>query len=148
MPKERGKERRLAAILAAALLSSDTNEIVRDISDFLAAARANAADDFGQTAKEKIYLLGYVTGVVEHWAELRRSLEDRFLDYLSAVLKETGVLADDEVSQMVSEFDDLSADTCFGIARAYGRNDPVEWEKQGDSYLPIGLGQFTSLAAG
>ena len=131
---------------AAALLSSDTDEIVREISDFLAAARANAADEFGQTAKEKIYLLGYVTGVVEHWAELRRSLEDRFLDYLGAVLKETGVLADDEVSQMVSEFDDLSADTCFGIARAYGRNDPVQWDKQGDKYLPIGLGQFNSLA--
>ncbi len=133
---------------AVALLSSDTDEIVREISDFLAAARANAADEFGQTVKEKIYLLGYVTGVVEHWAELRRSLEDRFLDYLGAVLRETGILADDEVSQMVCEFDDLSVDTCFGIARAYGRDDPVQWDKQGDNFLPIGLGQFNPLAAG
>ncbi len=79
---------------------------------------------------------------------MRSSLEDRFLDYLGAVLRETGILADAEVSQMVSEFNDLSADTYFGIARAYGRNDPVQWDKQGDNYLPIGLGQFNPLAAG
>ncbi len=72
---------------AASLLSSDTDEIVREISDFLAAARANAADDFGQTVQEKTYLLGYVAGVVEHWSEIRSSLEGRFLDYLGAVLR-------------------------------------------------------------
>ena len=132
----------------AAILSSETDEIVREISDFLSAARANAVDDFGQTVKEKIYLLGYVTGVVEHWAELRSALKDRFLDYLGAVLRETDVLTDAEVSQMVSGFNDLSADTYFAIARAHGRNDPVQWDRQGDSYLPIGLGQFTPLAGG
>ena len=134
--------------VANALLSSETDETVREISEFLSAARANAADDFGQTVKEKTYLLGYVTGVVEHWAELRSSLENRFLDYLGAVLRETGVLADDEVSEMISGFEDLSADNYFGIARAYGRNDPAQRESQGDDYLPIGLGQFNSLAAG
>ena len=131
-----------------ARLSSETNETVREISEFLTAARANAADEFGQTVKEKIYLLGYVTGVVEHWSEMRNSLENRFLDYLGAILRETGVLADDEVSEMVSGFDDLSADTDFGIARAYGRSDPAQREKQGDDYQPIGLGQFNPLAAG
>ena len=134
--------------VAQAQLSSENDETVREISEFLAAARANAADDFGQTVQEKTYLLGYVTGVVEHWSELRKSLGSRFLDYLGAVLRETGVLADDEVSQMVSGFNDLSADTYFGIARAYGRNDPAQKENQGDDYLPIGLGQFNPLAGG
>jgi DNA-binding response OmpR family regulator len=134
--------------VANALLSSETDETVREISEFLAAARANAADGFGRTVEEKTYLLGYATGVVEHWSEIRSSLEGRFLDYLGAVLRETGVLADDEISQMVSGFDDLSADTYFGIARAYGRNDPAQRENQGDDYLPIGLGQFNPLAAG
>lgn len=127
-------------------LSSETDDTVREISEFLKVARANAADNFGQTVKEKLYLLGYVTGVVEHWAQLRSALEDRFLDYLSAVLKEMGILADDEVSQMVSGFDDLSADTYFGIARAHGRNDPAQWESKGADYLPVGLGQFNLLA--
>ncbi len=130
------------------LLSSETDETVREISEFLSAARANAADNFGQTVKEKIYLLGYVTGVVEHWAELRSSLENRFLDYLGAVLRETGVLAGDEVSQMVFEFNDLSADIYFMLARVYGRNDPVRWKSQCENFLPMGLGQFEQLAEG
>ncbi len=130
----------------AALLSSETDEYVREISKFLATARANAADDFGQTVKEKLYLLGYVTGVVEYWSQLCTNLENRFLDYLSAVLRETGVLADDEVSQMISGFDDLSADTNFGIARAHGRNDPAQRATKGSDYIPIGLGQFNLFA--
>ncbi len=133
---------------ATVLLSSETDETVREISEFLSAARANAADNFGQTVKEKIYLLGYVTGVVEHWAELCSSLENRFLDYLGAVLRETGVLAGDEVSQMVFEFNDLSADTYFRVARVYGRNDPVRCKSQCENFLPMGLGQFEQLAEG
>lgn len=134
--------------VVAARLSSETDETVREISEFLSAARANATDDFGRTLHEKTYLLGYATGIVEHWSELREPLKGRFLDYLGAVLRETGVLADDEVSQMVSGFDDLSADTYFEIARAYGRNDPAQRAKQGDDYAPIGLSQFIPLATG
>lgn len=131
---------------SAVALSSATNVTVREISEFLRVARSNAADDFGQTVTEKLYLLGYATGVVEHWAQLRTNLTNRFLDYLSAVLKETGILADDEVSQMISGFEDLSADTYFGIARAHGRNDPAQRENQGADYLPVGLGQFNLFA--
>ena len=70
------------------------------------------------------------------------SLEDRFPDYLGAVLRETGVLADDEVSLMVSGFDELSADTFFGIARAHGHNDQAQRQSQGKDYTPVGLGLF------
>ncbi len=124
------------------LLSSETDESVRAITEFLKIARANATDDFGQTEKQKLYFLGYATGVVEHWTQLRRSVEDRFLDYLGAVLRETGVLADDEVSQMVSRFDEISADTFFDIARAHGRNDPAQRQSKGKDYTPVGFGRF------
>jgi DNA-binding response OmpR family regulator len=134
--------------VSAALLSSETDEAVREISEFLNVARANTADDFGQTVKEKLYLLGYVTGVVDHWAQICINLENRFLDYLSAVLKETGVLADDEVSKMISGFDDLSAEPCFGIARAHGRNDPAQRQIKGEAFAPIGLSQFSLIAEG
>jgi DNA-binding response OmpR family regulator len=130
-----------------ARLCSETDESVREISHFLAEARSHAGDDFGKTVKEKLFLLGYVTGVVEHWAQLRGALEKRFFDYLSAVLRETGVLEDEEVFEMVSGFDELSADTSFGIARAHGRNDPAQRESQGEGYIPIGLRQFNLLAA-
>ena len=49
---------------------------------------------------------------------------------------------------MVSGLNDLSADTYFGIARTYGRDDPVQWKSQGNNYLPIGLGEFKQLAEG
>ncbi len=133
---------------AGAPLCSEIDEGVREISQFLAEARSHAADDFGKTVKEKLFLLGYVTGVVEHWAQLGGALEKRFFNCLSAVLKETGVLEYDQVFTMISGFDELSADTFFGIARAYGRNDPAQRESQGEGYLPIGLKQFDLLAAG
>ncbi len=131
---------------AAAALSSETDESVREIAEFLCEARAQASDEFGKTVKEKLYLLGYATGVVEHWAQLRGALDERFFDYLSAVLREAGFLADDEVFEMVSEFDEISADTSFGIARAHGRNDPVQRQSKGKDYFPIGLSQFDLLA--
>ncbi len=131
---------------AAAVLTSETDESVREIAEFLCEARAQASDEFGRTVKEKLYLLGYATGVVEHWAQRRGTLEDRFFDYLSAVLREAGFLADDEVFEMVSEFDEISADTSFGIARAHGRNDPVQRLSKGKDYFPIGLSQFDLLA--
>lgn len=146
------RERVLADVVAevnrdddAFELSSQTDETVREISEFLSKARANAGDNFGKTVKEKLYLLGYVTGVVEHWAELRKALADKFFDYLSAVLRETNVLAADEISEMVAKFEELSTDTCFGIARAYGRNDPVRGEGQGEEGAPVGLSQYAVL---
>jgi DNA-binding response OmpR family regulator len=132
---------------AAVPLSSETDESVREISEFLREARVNAAEGFGQTVEEKLYLLGYTTGVVEHWARLRNALEERFFDYLGAALNETGILESDEVSEMLSGFDDLSADTCFGIARAHGLNDPAQRQNKGKDFAPIGLGQFQLLAA-
>ena len=131
---------------AAVPLSSETDMNVFDISKFLGEARAHAAEGFGKTMKEEFYLLGYVTGVVEHWAQSRSALEERFFDYLSAVLNETGVLTNDEVSEMLSGFDDFSADTFFGIARAHGRNDPAQRQCKGKDFAPAGLAQFQALA--
>ncbi len=128
-------------------LSSQTDETVREISEFLRKAQANAGDNFGKTVKEKLYLLGYVTGVVEHWAELQQVLVDQFFEYLSAVLRETNVLAADEITEMVARFEELSTDTCFGIARKYGRDDPVRGEDQGEEYTPVGLSQFAILGS-
>ncbi len=135
-------ERRIAMHEEQFELSSETDETVREISEFLRKAQANAEDNFGKTVKEKLYLLGYVTGVVEHWAELRKALADQFFDYLRAVLRETNVLATDEISEMVAKFEELSTDPCFGIARTHGRNDPARGEDQGEESAPTGLRKF------
>ena len=128
-------------------LSSETDETVREISEFLRRAQANAEDNFGKTVKEKLYLLGYVTGVVEHWAELRKALGEQFFEYLSAVLRETNVLAADEITEMVARFEELSTDPDFGIARKYGRNDPVRGEDQDKECAPAGLSKFAVVCS-
>jgi hypothetical protein len=129
-----------------ASLSSETDESVRDISEFLREARANASVGFGRTLNEKLYLFGYVTGIVEHWAQSSSVLDERFFDYLSAILNETDILEADEVSEMISEFAHLSDDTCFGIGRAHGRNDSAQRQIKGKDFPPIGLEQFQLLA--
>jgi CheY-like chemotaxis protein len=129
-------------VAGAAPLSGEADESVREISEFIAQVRANVRDDFGITAEEKCYLLGYVTGVVEHWAQMRGAVESRFVDYLKAVLTELGILADDEVTTLVSGLNELSADTSFGVARAHGRNDPAQRLSRGMDFAPIGLSQF------
>ena len=88
-----------------------------------------------------------MTGVVEHWAELRKALGDQFFEYLSAVLRETNVLAADEITEMVAKFEELSTDPDFGIARKYGRNDPVRGEDQDEECAPAGLSKFAVVCS-
>ena len=98
-----------------------------------------AAEGFGKTVEEKVYLLGYVTGVVEQWSTLRAPQEERFFDRLSAVLHETGILTYRETREIVTGFEEIAADTGFAIARTHGRNDTVQRQCKGDDYAPVGL---------
>ena len=124
------------------VLSSENNEDVRAISAFVAEARALAGEPFGKTVPEKLHLIGYVTGVVEHWTEATGTMDKNFTDYLRGVLRETGILTSMEVAEMVTAFDELSKDRNFTNGREYGRNDPIKRRREGDAYVPIGLSAF------
>lgn len=127
-------------------LSSENDRTVREISDFIALARKSAMEGFGGTIEQKLYLLGYVAGAVEHWAKKHDGLGQRFNDYLGAVMRETKILTDQEVADLMLAFDELSADMQFGMARAHGRHDPLEYDRKGADYSPLGLSQFTAKA--
>ncbi len=127
-------------------LTSDNNEEVRAISAFVAEARVLASETFGQTVSEKLHLIGYVTGVVEHWDEAEGTLDKNFNDYLRGVLRETEVLADSEVVEMVSAFDELAKDQSFMSGREHGQRDPARRQREGDAYAPAGLASFTTPA--
>ena len=131
---------------AAIPLSRENKQSVCEISEFVREARAGAAKDFGKSVEEKLYLLGYVTGVVEHWSKLHAPQGERFFDDLSAVLHETGVLAKHETCTMLTRFEELAADTRFSVGRAHGHNDPVQRQCKGDAYVLVGLAKFASLA--
>jgi len=124
---------------AEVMLSSDNDEDVRAISAFVAEARAAADANFGKTIAEKLHLIGYATGAVEYWTETKGTLDKNFHDYLRGVLRETGILTDREVSEMVAAFGELSTDKNFTIGRRHGREDPAKRQSDGADYVPIGL---------
>lgn len=102
-------------------LSSESDDIVLRISRFIALARAIASPNFGREVSEKLYLLGYLTGVVEYWAMRRSAMKRRFEDYLRAALRETNVLREAEIESMLASLPDLATDDRFKEARATGR---------------------------
>ena len=127
-------------------LTSDNNEDVCAISAFLFEARMQAGEKFGLTVPEKLHLIGYVTGLTEHWAETKGTLNKNFNDYLRGVLRETGILTDTEVIEMVAAFAELSKDRNFTGGREHGRNDPIKRQRDGETYVPVGLAAFKAHA--
>lgn len=120
-------------------LSSETDETVRKMSEFIAQARSRAPDGFGKTVEQKLCLIGYVTGVVKHWARIEKALNSRFSGYLRAVLAETGMLLPGEITQMIDAFDELSAEQAFEAACARGQHDCKEAKDGGAEFVPTGL---------
>ena len=126
-------------------LSSETQQSIREITEFVHLARVGAAEGFGKTVEDKLYMLGYVTGVVEHWSILGAPQEESFIDRLNAVLHKTGILTNREIRDMVTGFEELAADLGFAIARVHGRNDTAQRQCKGDDYAPVGLTRLCSL---
>jgi DNA-binding response OmpR family regulator len=109
--------------------SDETDAILREIAMFLCGVRAHAMKEIGTSMKEKQYLFGYVTGVVEYWMETRGASEDRLFDYLQVALRNTGRFAEREIDEFVARFDVLATETEFDLARTSGRRDPAEWDR-------------------
>ena len=135
----------LATEAITTTVNSETEQSVREITEFLRQALAGAAVGFGKSVEEKLYLLGYVTGVVEHGLKPGDPEEARFFDRLSAVLRATDILTNHEICEMVAGFGELAADTRFGIGRAHGHNDPVQRLIKDDGYVPVGLAKCSTL---
>lgn len=123
-------------------LSSETDVTVRRMSRFLADARSYAKPNFGRTVDEKLYLLGYVTGVVDYWSNSKLATKSRFLDYLRSVLHETQILSISEIQKMLENFDELATEKNFKAAWKCGQGDCASAERSGPNYVPSGLSDF------
>lgn len=128
-------------------LSSATDETVREMSRLVKNARKAADAVFGSTVREKLYLLGYVTGVVDHWANIKLSMKSRFMDYLQAVLKETGTLTEPEVDMMINNFDEFTEDRIFRVAWMRGQKECHEAGSKGPEFVATGLADFEEATA-
>ncbi len=134
-------------VLERVELSSTTDDTVRQMSRLVKRARAAAEDRFGVTVQEKLYLLGYVTGVVDHWANIKLSMKSRFMDYLRAVLQETGTLSRPEVNKMIDNFDELAKDRIFRVAWMRGQKECDEASNKGPDFVATGLADFEEATA-
>ena len=123
-------------------LTSKTDDTVRQMSEFVMAAQAQAPTGFGSTVEQKLYLLGYVTGVVDHWAKLKLSMRPRYLDYLRSVLKETAILGAREIEKMMDAYEELADQTIFRIAWERGQRESDEAVAKGNEFAAKGLAEF------
>ena len=126
------------------VLSSETDATVREISGLVARARKATRSGFGTIIQEKLFLLGYVVGVTDVWARDNRTVSMNFNDYLSAVLRETGILGAQEINQMIGSLGDITAHEYFNLAREKGHIDGSEGIRLGADHVPMSLAKLTA----
>ncbi len=154
--QEKDRKRRLATLRTAAKvprsaiensggLSSETDPEVKAMSEFIGKARKAAKASFGRTREEKLFLLGYVSGVVNYWGTVKDHMQAHRAHYLWAVLSETGILSNEEIKLMLVSLDELSAEPTFAEATDRGTTDAVTGLAVGRTAVPLGLARFGQL---
>lgn len=150
-PKYRGPERRVSA--NSGYFEGDYKrvphgEMVARIAAFLASAHSIAADDFGATTEQKLYLLGYLGGIVDHWSLEHLHMKVEFKYYLRKALLESGAVAASEINSILSSFAVVSADPRFRQAWTRAREECVLARDAGGGFVPQGLREFGGGAEG
>jgi CheY-like chemotaxis protein len=124
-------------------LSSGTDRVVASITALVAKARS-AAPEFGKTADEKLFLLGYVIGIVRFTATGIGHVKTHSNEYVRAVLMESGLLSAPEIERMIESIDKLMADPTFAVAVNRGSADAVVGQAKGASFMPASLAGYKS----
>lgn len=151
--RQKHRTRTLAAIRAAAHdrermdgdddaggpLSSRSDSDVAMMTAIIDRARNAAGKTFGHTAEEKLCLLGYVTGIIDHWATIQSHIMTHRADYLRAALRESEVYSSREIGEMLAAWDMLAQYPAFSEAVKSGIRDAISCEVNGRRYCPTGL---------
>lgn len=141
----KAREAAIDKIEATKPLSPETDETTKLISDMVNSAR-NLAPHFGKTTDEKLFLLGYVAGVVQQWASDSGNVKQRSRDYLQVVLKETKLLSEEEIDMMLKSWSELNTAAKFKIALKTGYSECKVVRTPGnDSALMAGLSNYHDL---
>jgi len=122
-------------------LAPATDEVVEALTHFIKAARAQAPNGFGRTVDQKLYILGYIAGVVNCVANSSMMLKIRFLDYLKATLFWSGVLDSDDVDELVDSWHSFYGQPTFEDAGKRGEADYLSWKT--DGRVPRSLAEFS-----
>jgi DNA-binding response OmpR family regulator len=120
-------------------LSEEATKEYVGILSLVKEALEHTGPDFGKDPNDKLRLAGYVSGIIEFWAEFNENVESLFQDYLRAILDATDVLERDDAAQMVDTLSELSKKPAFADGKDHGRNDAAQRKLQGEKYALSGL---------
>lgn len=132
--------------------SSGSNAIAQGIEDaktafdqikrFVARAYSMAPSDFGATPEQRLYFLGYVTGVINYWAQESLTLKVRFLDGLRDVTREIGPLSPADTQRLLDRWDEISRQSMFRAACDAADRDCRSPAVELDDYVPQGIAAY------
>jgi CheY-like chemotaxis protein len=120
-------------------LSEEATKEYVGILSLVKEALEHAGPQFGKKPDDKLRLAGYVSGIIEFWAEFNENVESLFQDYLRAILDATEILDREDAAQMVDTLSELSKNPAFVDGKTHGRNDAAQRKLQGGKYTLSGL---------
>ena len=90
----------------------------------LIAAAQTLAEEANLTGRDhKLYVFGYAAGIVSHCADSQLGVKARYLDYLWAALSGSFLLKREDIREAMENFNRLSAEPLFMMARKRARAD-------------------------
>lgn len=125
-------------------LSSLTDDVVRQISKFLDRACKCAGSNFGNKIEEKLFVLGYATGLLNYWSADNAHIRSRMNEYLKALLLESDMFVAAEIESMFGVLGELVGDDTFTIAVDKGTADALAYKTDDPDFLPSGIAKFSN----
>ena len=123
-------------------LTSESDDVVREISTFLRAGLSVAGNDFGAKIEEKLFLLGYAAGLLNYWSVAKTHIKSRMAEYLKAVLRETEIFVGAEIEGMLDSLAQLSGENTFTRAVSKGTAEAVSRKAKGPEFVPSAFVKF------
>lgn len=118
------------------------DDVLLRVSRVVALARALANPDFGNVHAEQVFMLGYLTGSVEYWAQRTPEVKRRFDEYLRAALRDTGIVDKAQGDRLIAALIDFVNEQTFKSGRAAGRREANEAENGAGPFEPMALRDF------
>ena len=128
-------------------LSDEATKEFAGILSLVQEALKHAGPAFGKDPRDKLRLAGYVSGIIEFWAEFNENVESLFQDYLRAILDATDILNRDDAAQLVDTLSELSNDPDFTVGKEFGRTDAAQRKLKGGNYILSGLADEQASSA-
>ena len=89
----------------------------------IATAQAHADEAKLKGKDNKLYVIGYAAGIVNHWAETKSSVKANYMNYLRAALSGSCLLRREDIGEVMVNFDRISEEPLFKTARLRARDD-------------------------